>query len=125
MSLLSLGSPDYWDERYKEEEKRMTTRFTLFDWYAPFESLYPTVETVIDTQLNHKVLIIGVGRSNMVEVLYSKGFKDITAIDISQTVIRQVRPHFIPTAGNMENFSYEPPSRTLSDATEVRKFIWC
>jgi Zn/Cd-binding protein ZinT len=85
---LSLGDPDYWDERYREEEKMFA--FKLFDWYAPFKALYPMVETVIDTTIQHKILVIGVGRSSIVEVLYDKGFRDITAIDISQTVIRQV-----------------------------------
>jgi ubiquinone/menaquinone biosynthesis C-methylase UbiE len=66
----------------------------LFDWYVPFDEIFTTVENVIDVEAAHKILIVGVGRSNIIEVLYSKGYRDITAIDISPTVIHKMQQKY-------------------------------
>ncbi len=48
------------------------------------------IETIIDPIVKHKILIIGIGKSNTAEVLYNKGFKEIVCIDISETIIAQM-----------------------------------
>lgn len=72
MSYLHFGEPAYWEERYKLEQQK-NFEFRLFDWYCRFDEVYPMIESVIDPALPHKVLIIGVGRSNVIDVLYKKG----------------------------------------------------
>ena len=61
-----------------------------FDWYAPFDKIYPVIESVIDTTIVHKILVIGVGRSNIIEYLAEKGHTDIVAIDISPFIISKM-----------------------------------
>lgn len=52
------------------------------------------IESVFDTDQVHKVLIVGVGRSNVIDCLYRKGFRDITAIDISSTIILEMQKKY-------------------------------
>jgi hypothetical protein len=70
MSNIDIGDASYWDIRYSSELDK--TIFQLFDWYVPFADAYPYFEGVIDTNIKHKVLVIGCGRSDTVEVLYNK-----------------------------------------------------
>mmetsp|Transcript_10597 Transcript_10597/g.16056 ORF Transcript_10597/g.16056 Transcript_10597/m.16056 type:complete len:266 (+) Transcript_10597:226-1023(+) len=92
MSHNHYGEPVYWQARYQEElDKMVASGFEDFDWYLPFEGVYTTMESVVDTKKPHKVLILGIGRSNIIDVLYEKGFRDITAIDISPLLIAQMQ----------------------------------
>ena len=94
-SHAHYGEPLYWDQRYEFENKRsMETGLKLFDWYAPFDKVYPLVESVVDVTKKHKILVIGVGRSNIVQVLVEKGFTDVVAIDISPYIIAQMSQKF-------------------------------
>ena len=72
MSYMHYGEPEYWEERYKLEQEK-NHGFKLFDWYCRFDEVYPMIESLVDTDLPHKILVIGCGRSNCVEVLYKKG----------------------------------------------------
>lgn len=57
------------------------------------------IEGCFDSTAVHKVLIIGVGRSDIVETLYRKGFRDITAIDISSTIILEMQKRYSTYTG--------------------------
>ena len=70
-AMLSLGDPTYWEERYRHELTKML-RFRLFDWYAPFDLLYPMIENILDRSITHKILLVGIGRSNIVQTLYGQ-----------------------------------------------------
>ena len=92
MSQMHYGEPMYWEARYADElRKMMSAGFEEFDWYLPFEPIYTVLESIIDTKKPHKVLVVGIGRSNIIDVLYSKGFRDITCIDIAPLVIAQMQ----------------------------------
>ena len=54
-------------------------------------SVYNMLETIRDFKKPQKVLILGVGRSNVVDVLYDHGFREITCIDVSPTIIAQMQ----------------------------------
>jgi EEF1A lysine methyltransferase 4 len=95
---MNIGEAAYWDERYKIEMAKLV-HFELFDWYCPFSEMYHLLEGVFDSTVVHKVLIIGVGRSEVVECLYRKGFRDITVIDISQTIIDEMQKKYSSFAG--------------------------
>jgi ubiquinone/menaquinone biosynthesis C-methylase UbiE len=95
---MNIGEAAYWDERYKIEMAKLVS-FELFDWFCPFSDLFHMMEGCFDSTIVHKVLIIGVGRSDVVECLYRKGFRDITAIDISNTVIVEMQKRYSSYTG--------------------------
>lgn len=98
-SQLAIGDVAYWDVRYQEEAKAWL-QFEMFDWYAPFSILYPVLESLI---INHvgsqRVLIIGVGRSDIIEHLYKLGYRNIVAIDISPSIIRIMSERYFEYTG--------------------------
>jgi SAM-dependent methyltransferase len=98
MTTIKIGDPAYWDIRYRQEIIDIGT-FELFDWYCTFNDLYREIDTIFDTSLVHKILVIGVGRSDIIECLYQKGFRDITAIDISETIIVEMQRKYSSYAG--------------------------
>ena len=50
--------------------------------YAPFDKIYPIVESVVDTTRRHKVLLLGIGKSDMIEVLVAKGFRGVQKLSV-------------------------------------------
>lgn len=96
---LSYGDSAYWNVHY-ENELTETLGFHLFDWYCKFEFVFPLINRVYDTMsFSQKVLVIGVGRSSVVEFLYAKGFRDITCIDISPVIIQEMQKKYSSYAG--------------------------
>ena len=57
------------------------------------------LETINEFKTPQKVLILGVGRSNVVDILYEKGFRQITCIDISPTIIAQMQNKYRQHSG--------------------------
>lgn len=95
---MNYGDPSYWDLRYKAEKEK-ALQFELFDWYLPFDLVYPMLESTIELTGKQKILVVGVGRSNVIRVLYGLGYRDITAIDISPTIIAQMQDTHSQCAG--------------------------
>lgn len=62
-------------------------------------SVYNMLETIRDFKTPQKVLILGVGRSNVVDVLYEHGFREITCIDISPMIISQMQNKYRQHSG--------------------------
>jgi len=87
---LHMGEPLYWEMRYKEEFAKLLSNWDTFDWYCPFDLVWPIVDSVVDITVQHRILIIGCGRSNIIEFLYKKGFRSIVCIDVSGTLISKV-----------------------------------
>lgn len=56
--------------------------------------MYQVFENVISDRDKNNVLVVGVGKSDVIEVLYKKGFREIVAIDISPTIINQMRSQY-------------------------------
>ncbi|KAI7872481.1 S-adenosyl-L-methionine-dependent methyltransferase [Spinellus fusiger] len=72
-------SQAYWEERYQKEDEQ-----TTFDWFKTYEELKPLL------QLPNKevsILMLGCGNSTLGEDMYNDGYKNITNIDYSKTVI--------------------------------------
>ena len=91
---MNIGDPAYWETRYQTELAKLVT-FQLFDWYCPSTSIFPLIETLFDnSHLSQKILVIGIGRSDVIDYLYRKGYRDITGIDISPTVIFEMRKKY-------------------------------
>lgn len=96
---LHYGDSAYWEVRYQDEQQNMMKGFQLFDWYVSFEEVYKILGTITDMKTIHKVLVIGVGRSDIVDVLYKKGYREITAIDISPTIVTAMQTKYKGYAG--------------------------
>lgn len=94
---MKIGDAAYWEVRYKQEILDLAS-FELFDWYCPYNEIYPMMHSFFAAGVN-KILIIGVGRSNVIESLYHKGYRDITAIDISESIIIEMRRKYESYAG--------------------------
>lgn len=91
---LNIGDPAYWEVRYKTEIEDRLGSYDLFDWYCSFTDLFPMIKPYFETSMHQKVLIVGAGRSNAVEHLYRLGYRDITVIDISQSIITEMQRRF-------------------------------
>jgi hypothetical protein len=99
MNSLGLGAPYYWEAKYKEEMDEIIGEVECFDWYLPFEGAWEMIESFVNMGKNHRILIVGCGRSNTVEVLYNRGYRDITAIDISPSIIGKMQKKYANYTG--------------------------
>jgi len=79
---------DYWDSRYKLNE-------TGWD----LQQVSPPLKAYFD-QLHNKdirILIPGCGNAYEAEYLYKKGFKNITLVDIAETLVKRLQQQFAQT----------------------------
>ncbi|KAG2186614.1 hypothetical protein INT44_002838 [Umbelopsis vinacea] len=74
----------YWEERYQKESPQVT-----FDWFKTYEDLKPTFNATIPSK-ESSILMLGCGNSTLGEDMYDDGYKNITNIDYSATVIKQM-----------------------------------
>lgn len=59
-----------------------------------FFAVYRIFENIVSDRAKNNVLVVGVGKSDVVEVLYKKGFRQIVAVDVSLTLINQLRSQY-------------------------------
>ena len=81
--MPNYGDPEYWEKRYEEQQGR------TFDWLESYESLSPLIKPVWPP--DSKILILGCGNAELSEDLYKDGYRHISNIDISATVIAQMK----------------------------------
>ncbi|KAM9357690.1 eEF1A lysine and N-terminal methyltransferase [Symphorus nematophorus] len=84
MSLLprtaeEFSSAEYWERFFKKRGEK------AFEWYGDYNKLCGVLHKYIKVQ--HKVLVVGCGNSELSEQLYDVGYKHLTNIDISETVV--------------------------------------
>eukprot|EP00004_Rigifila_ramosa_P012560 TRINITY_DN2722_c0_g1_i1.p1 TRINITY_DN2722_c0_g1~~TRINITY_DN2722_c0_g1_i1.p1 ORF type:complete len:220 (-),score=42.72 TRINITY_DN2722_c0_g1_i1:155-763(-) len=80
--MAQYGKKDYWEDRYAKDSES-------FDWFQKFEGLKAALSKHIKD--SDKVLNVGCGNSTLSEELYDAGVsKNITNIDVSTTVIKQM-----------------------------------
>lgn len=96
--MLSIGDRGYWDKWYANETVGDTV-LQEFDYYAPFKSFYSTIRTGIREMKEHNVLIVGVGRSDIIDVLYEDGFRNIVAVDVSPMIIARMQQKYQSFSG--------------------------
>ncbi|ORX49492.1 S-adenosyl-L-methionine-dependent methyltransferase [Hesseltinella vesiculosa] len=76
---------EYWEERYKQEDLN-----TTFDWFKTYDEL----KVLFDQHIPNKdasILILGCGNSTLGEDMYRDGYKNITNIDYSKTVVDNMK----------------------------------
>jgi SAM-dependent methyltransferase len=86
----NYGDPVYWERKYAKDSQHDVNFEAGFDLYCPFEAVFPIIDGHINHTIPHRVLIIGVGRSDIIDVLLAKNFKAITAIDTSPIIISKL-----------------------------------
>ncbi|XP_038162845.1 eEF1A lysine and N-terminal methyltransferase isoform X2 [Cyprinodon tularosa] len=84
MSLLprtaeEFSSAEYWERFFKKRGER------AFEWYGDYNKICGVLHKYIKVQ--DKVLVVGCGNSELSEQLYDVGYKHLTNIDISETVV--------------------------------------
>eukprot|EP01035_Chromulina_nebulosa_P002969 gene2969-4055_t len=83
--MPDYGSASYWDERYSADEE-------LYDWYQDFAALekYLIPYLPFKRSAELEILIPGCGNSGLGKEIHSRGFCNITNIDVSPVVISQM-----------------------------------
>ncbi|XP_042371183.1 eEF1A lysine and N-terminal methyltransferase-like [Plectropomus leopardus] len=84
MSLLprtaeEFSSAEYWERFFKKRGEK------AFEWYGDYNKLCGVLHKYIKVQ--DKVLVVGCGNSELSEQMYDVGYKNLTNIDISETVV--------------------------------------
>ena len=90
--MAQYGKPEYWEDRYNKDKEP-------FDWYQRWSGIKDVVTQFI--QPNHQILNVGAGSSRkfltsnsslgLTEEMFQDGFENITSIDISTTVVKQMQ----------------------------------
>ena len=96
--MLAFGDRGYWDQRYTNETVG-DTLLPVFDFYAPFKSFYSTIRPEIRERKEQNILVIGVGRSDIIDVLYEDGFRNIVAVDVSPMIIARMQQKYQSFSG--------------------------
>ncbi|KAM9848552.1 eEF1A lysine and N-terminal methyltransferase [Aulostomus maculatus] len=87
MSLLpraaeEFSSAEYWERFFRKRGEK------AFEWYGDYNKLCGVLHKYIKIQ--DKVLVVGCGNSELSEQMYDVGYKHLTNIDISETVVTQM-----------------------------------
>nr|XP_046207686.1 eEF1A lysine and N-terminal methyltransferase isoform X2 [Oncorhynchus gorbuscha] len=87
MSLLTrttegFSSTEYWERFFKKRGE------TAFDWYGDNNKLCGMLLKYIKPR--DKILVVGCGNSELCEHLYDVGYRHLTNIDISETVVNHL-----------------------------------
>merc|ERR1712199_148089 len=74
------GMSKYWEDRYKENDEP-------FEWYQSYDNIKDKIKAAFQNNTSGKILNLGCGNSRLHSDLYVDGFKDVTSVDFSSTVI--------------------------------------
>ncbi|XP_063283424.1 eEF1A lysine and N-terminal methyltransferase [Pelobates fuscus] len=81
-SSKEFASTEYWEQFFRKRGER------AFEWYGGYLDLCGVLHKYIKPK--DKVLVVGCGNSELSERLYDAGCKNLTNIDVSEVVIRQM-----------------------------------
>ena len=93
---LPSQNADYWENKHNTDIQK-SPKFELFDLYFNFSSVFNTyIDNILsyNVKSDKKALVIGVGRSDAVDTLLTQGFHAITAIDISSSIIMEMKKRY-------------------------------
>ncbi|XRA99701.1 methyltransferase [Pycnococcus provasolii] len=98
--LSSYASVAYWDARYQqcalgardEDGDHDPRRELTFDWLAMADDVLPYMQTTPADLAdgNGRILEVGCGNSTLAQTLSDAGFRDILAVDFSETVVQMM-----------------------------------
>ncbi|XP_044158036.1 eEF1A lysine and N-terminal methyltransferase [Bufo gargarizans] len=102
-SSKEFSSSEYWEQFFRRRGER------AFEWYGGYLELCAVLHKYIKPK--DKVLVVGCGNSELSERLYDAGCQNLTNIDVSEVVIRQMNER---NASRRPNMTYQ-----LMDATKT------
>jgi len=103
MDAFDYSNPDYWDQRYKKQTG-------TFEWYAlKWNILNETLSPHVFRE--HRILHLGTGNSALPQQMHDDGYHNQLAVDISATVISQMKEKYVHLAPRLE-FSVEDCLKT-------------
>ena len=79
-----FAKPEFWDQQFGQSKSQ-------FDWYLDFEQLRVYFEKVIPVPKSARVLLVGVGNSQLSEKMHDAGFQNTVSIDLSSVVIEKMQ----------------------------------
>ncbi|XP_055540802.1 eEF1A lysine and N-terminal methyltransferase homolog [Wyeomyia smithii] len=82
-TTTDFGTTEYWNNFFKKRGKK------AFEWYGEYPELCGQLHKYVKPK--DEILIVGCGNSTLSQDLYDVGFKQITNIDISEVVIKQMQ----------------------------------
>uniref|UniRef100_T1HPJ7 Methyltransf_11 domain-containing protein n=2 Tax=Rhodnius prolixus TaxID=13249 RepID=T1HPJ7_RHOPR len=82
-SSFEFSKTEYWDAFFKERGKKE------FEWYGEYPELSGLLHKYVKPK--EKLLVVGCGNSKLSACLYDVGYRNIVNIDISNTVIKQMK----------------------------------
>ena len=89
-AMPNYGNRNFWDERYAAKGDGPT-----FDWYQDWSTLESVLSPYLGADpLNFEILIPGCGNSRLGADLYNKGYLNITNVDSSEVVVKQMEDRF-------------------------------
>ncbi len=83
--MAQYGKPEYWEDRYQKDKEP-------FDWYQRYSGVKDMITQHIKPEF--QILMLGCGNSKMSEDMFEDGYSNITNVDISFTVIKQMQEYY-------------------------------
>lgn len=87
------SSPVYWDLRYQRQREKDGPGYT-FEWFAELELVQTHLQMVFSEYDAPRVLVVGCGNSKLSELIYNNGHADITNIDFSAVVVKDMKERY-------------------------------
>ncbi|KAE9370184.1 S-adenosyl-L-methionine-dependent methyltransferase [Stipitochalara longipes BDJ] len=94
--LAELAFPQYWDERYKAEQKGQA-ELESYEWFRSFHKLKPFFDKnlpPLPSGSNCHILHLGCGNSTLTADLHRLGYTNQTSVDFSQVVIDAMKSKY-------------------------------
>lgn len=88
MSTKEFGEDHYWEKKYQEKEEE-------YEWYQPWAAIKSYVLPFLKGNQSQDILNVGCGNSPMGVDMLNEGFNHIVNIDISNTVIEQMKKRYL------------------------------
>ncbi|KAF8586366.1 S-adenosyl-L-methionine-dependent methyltransferase [Ramaria rubella] len=75
---------EYWDQRYRNEAPDAS-----FDWFKSYSQISGIIDEFVMPKSS--ILVLGCGNSTLSEEMYDAGYTNITNVDFSSVLIRNMR----------------------------------
>ena len=106
--MAQYGKPEYWEDRYQKDKEP-------FDWYQRYTGIKDIVTQYI--QPSFQILNLGCGNSKLSEDMFEDGYQNITNVDISFTVIKQMQDYYKEKIPQMSFKQMDSRSLQFEDGT--------
>lgn len=84
---MEFGESEYWETKYQEKNE-------LYEWYQPWSSIKGDILPLLNQHHVSEILNLGCGNSPMAIDMISDNFQRIVNIDISKSVIQQMKERY-------------------------------